>query len=67
MISRLVPPKNCAVIVRHMQSLAQQTRQNRNHREKNRAGEGQPRHCEIEKIGRRLSRSDSRNVAAVFF
>ena len=66
MISRLVPPKNCAVIVRDVQSLAEQARQNRDQRKENRAGKGQPRHREVEEIRRRFARTHARDVAAVF-
>ena len=51
---------------RHVHSLTQKARQNRNQREENRARKSQPRHREIEEIGRRFSRTHARNIAAVF-
>ena len=50
----------------HMQSLAEQTWQYCDQREKNRAGKSESRHGEIEKVGRRFSRSHARDVTAVF-
>src|ERR1700730_10242938 len=46
--------------------MAKQLRQHRDHGEKNRAGKCQSCHCEIEKIRRRLSRSHTWDVTAVF-
>src|SRR6266542_2170869 len=49
-----------------VQSLAHKTWQDCYQCKKNRAGKGEPRHGEIEKIRSRFSRSDSRNVTTVF-
>ena len=47
--------------------MAHQRRQHRNQSQKNRACEGQARHCEIKKISRRFSWSYARDITAVFF
>src|SRR4029450_11515932 len=52
---------------RNVQSLAHEAGQNRYQRKKNRAGEREPRHGEIKKIGSRFSGPDSGNVTTVFF
>src|SRR5581483_331484 len=53
--------------LRHLQSLAQQTRQNRDQSEEHRARECQARHRKVEKVCRRFSRTNTGDVTADFF
>src|SRR3982750_2776366 len=50
---------------RYVQTLAQQTWQDRDHRQKDGTSEGQPRHRKIEEIRCRLAWTHTGNVAAV--
>src|SRR6266480_2863328 len=51
----------------NVQSLAEQTWQDRYQSKKNRSGEREPRHGKIKKVGSRFPRPDTGDIATIFF